>query len=309
MTKRQIALLATAAVVALGTAQATRWLTAPAPSPTGETVTATSPQPVRKVLVAAADLPAGTLVQAEHLRWREWPEDGTDGYMVEGVRTREEFLGAVVRTGLRTGEPIVEGRLVKPGERGFLAAVLEPGMRAVSVPINGVTGIAGFVFPGDRVDVILTHAFARPEDVERQDRRASETVLTDVRVLAVDQKTSDQQAEPQVGQIATLEVTPKQAEWLPLVVDLGQLSLSLRSLDRSAEPARTAATAEPSGIQPAALLAARPESGDRPRRSYTWDSDISAVIPDPADKKAQIAKVRVLRGKDSGEVEFDRNRR
>lgn len=311
MNIRKIALLATAGLVALGTAQATRWMTAPPAAPIAGTLEPVPVQAVRKVLVAAADLPAGTLVQADQLRWREWPEDGSDGYMVEGLRTREEFVGAVVRTGMRAGEPVLETRLVKPGERGFLAAVLEPGMRAVTVPVNAVTGIAGFVFPGDRVDVILTHAFSRPDDIGLQERRVSETLLTDVRVLALDQKTNDQEPEPTLAQTATLEVTPKQTELLPLAIELGQLSLALRSLDRSAELEAEVARAAAGG-RPGALSRLVAEAAARKApapRSFTWDSDASAVLPDPADKEALIRKVRVLRGNDAGEVAFDRSRR
>ena len=159
-------------------------------------------------------------------------------------------------------------------------------MRAVTVPINVVTGIAGFVFPGDRVDVILTQTVQRQDDPERTERRAAETVLTDVRVLAIDQRTNDQDAQkPVVSQIATLEVSPRQAEWLPLVVELGQLSLSLRSLERAPDGAKAEAA-------PA-----------KPRRTYTWDSDVSTVLPDPG----RIRKIQVIRGGKAEEVSFGRN--
>jgi pilus assembly protein CpaB len=301
MDRRRLLLIGAAVAVAFVTAQISRSLVR-SPEPVAQ------PESVKsvRVLVAADDLPAGLLVQPANLRWQAWPDKDTGAFIVDGSRRLEEFAGAVVRQGLRAGEPIVEGRLVKPGERGFLAAVLNPDMRAVSVPINAVTGIAGFVFPGDHVDVVLTHNFSRPDDPELPNRRASETVLTDVRVLAIDQRTSDQDGKPATAQIATLEVTPKQAELLPLVVDLGQLSLSLRSLARpDVQPGKSAAAAAAGAPETGA-------SGQKPAvpkpRTFTWDSDASALLPKPSDKDAVVQKVKVFRGTNAAEVIFPRGR-
>src|SRR5690606_18694221 len=135
-----------------------------------------------------------------------------DLYVVENNRPLEDFIGTVVRHGIAAGEPITDTRMVKPGQAGFLAAVLNPGKRAVSIPVDMTTGIAGFVFPGDRVDVILTHSLVKESEVAADgsgSRRASETILTDVRVVAMDQSTNDQNQVASVSRVATLEVTPK----------------------------------------------------------------------------------------------------
>jgi pilus assembly protein CpaB len=142
-------------------------------------------------------------------------------------------MGAVVRRPLAIGEPIVDGNLVKPGDRGFLAAVLDPGMRAVSVPVDEASSNAGLIFPGDRVDLILTQTI-EPNGESAGSRRVSETVLQDVRIIAMGRElTSEGGADGEGGKparTATLEATPAAAEKVALVTELGKLSLSLRSL-------------------------------------------------------------------------------
>ncbi len=229
-------------------------------------------QPVQqniRILVAATDLPAGTLVQEQHLKWQGWPEDDDieDLYVVEDVRPLEDFIGTVVRQGVAAGEPVTDSRLVKPGQSGFLAAVLNPGKRAVSIPVDVTSGIAGFVFPGDRVDVILTHALVQESEVEGEisaPRRASETILTDVRVVAMDQSTNDQNQEAAVRRVATLEVTPKGAEIVAVAKELGGLTLSLRALARVDDEAKSKD----------GKVAFKAERG----RGHTWDSEASRLI-------------------------------
>src|SRR5260370_34203127 len=118
-----------------------------------------------------------------------------------------------------------------------MAAVLTPGNRAITVPVTPSSGLAGFVFPGDRVDVILTLTIQPGKDGEKDatERRGSETVLTDIRVLATDQRADDQKREVAVATTATLEVTPRQAEAIAVGSEMGKLSLSLRSLGQDAE--------------------------------------------------------------------------
>ncbi len=223
-----------------------------------------------KILVAATDLPAGTLVQEQHLAWQSWPEDDDnkieDIYIVENARPLEDFIGTVVRQGIVTGEPITDARMVKPGQSGFLAAVLNPGKRAVSIPIDMTSGIAGFVFPGDRVDVILVHSVKESELEEDTStaRRASETILTDVRVVAMDQSTNDQLQEASIRRVATLEVSPKGAEIVAVATELGRLTLSLRSIARVED-------AEKSKDGTVAFKAER-------GRGHTWDSEASRLI-------------------------------
>lgn len=240
-------------------------------TPATETAQVVTQQPVQqnvRILVAATDLPAGTLVQEQHLKWQAWPEDDDveDLYVVEEVRPLEDFIGTVVRQGVAAGEPITDSRMVKPGQSGFLAAVLNPGKRAVSIPVDMTTGIAGFVFPGDRVDVILTHSIVKESEVEGETsgRRASETILTDVRIVAMDQSTNDQNQEAAVRRVATLEVTPKGAEIIAVAKELGSLTLSLRALARVEDEARSKD----------GQVAFKAERG----RGHTWDSEASRLI-------------------------------
>jgi pilus assembly protein CpaB len=134
---------------------------------------------------------------------------------------------------------------VSPGDRGFLAAALGPGMRAVTVPVSDKTGVAGFVFPGDRVDIVLTQAISN----DSGDLKASETFLRNMRVLATDQSTTQEKLEGKtvVRQFrsVTLEVTPKIAEKIAVAQTIGTLSLSLRSIaDNQAELDRAIAAGD-----------------------------------------------------------------
>jgi pilus assembly protein CpaB len=297
MNVRVILLVVIALVAALGTVFMTRsWLESQrasvGPQPAGPPVETAKTQ----VLVAKEDLPAGTLLKPEQMRWQAWPDDSVaESYVVNGSRDLTEFEGAVVRRAIAAGQPITDGQVVKPGERGFLAAVLEPGTRAVSISVNPTTGISGFVFPGDRVDVILTHTIKEEdgkggggEGGDQTLRRASETVLTDIRVIAVDQTTNDQSSEPVVAKNVTLEVTPKQAEILSLVSELGKLSLSLRSIVLQQD--------DPKGDR-ATMVA---------QRTYTWDSDASVLLTPPHPRQTPGFSVNVLRGSKAETHEFRR---
>jgi pilus assembly protein CpaB len=233
-----------------------------------------------EVLVADVPLPAGTFVKPAHLRWQRWPTDDVpESYLLKEERSEEEMVGAVVRRGLTLGEPITDGSVVKPGERGFLAAVLSPGMRAVSIPITPTSANSGLIFPGDRIDLILTQTLTSGDDTAR---RVSETVLRNMRVIAMGDQTGD---EPKQGQshegarTATLEVTPVQAEEVTLLTELGKLSLSLRSLASSDEVA---------------------QAEERAREPFTWDSEVSQVL----GKSNRItSRLLVLRGSEAENVQ------
>jgi pilus assembly protein CpaB len=165
--------------------------------------------------------------------------------------------------------------LMRPGDRGFLAAVLGPGMRAISVPVTATSGVAGLVFPGDRVDLILSHQVKDELDPAGPPKTTSETVLTDIRVLAIDQTVTDQDNKPVLAKTVTFEVTPKQVEVIGVASSLGSLSLSLRSLARGGD--------EPTRV---------------PRRgpvSHTWDTEVSAAIVHN-DKPQGGPVITVLRG-------------
>ncbi len=239
-----------------------------------------------RILVSARDLGAGSFIKLDHLRWQAWPEDGlSPSYLSQPKFQRKNYVGAVVRRGIAAGEPITGTRIVKPGDRGFLAAVVRPGLRTVAVPVNATSLIAGPVFPGNRVDLILSHRF-ESEVAKKSDRKlrhVSETVLINVRVLAIDQSTDDQKATKKgVPKTATLEVTPKQAEMVAVALNLGSLSLSLRSL----------ANDQGENADPASLFTS--ESADTRRgRTLTTGSEVSRIIS-AGVRRAHV--VNVLRG-------------
>lgn len=236
-----------------------------------------------EILVADKDLPAGTLLKESDMDWKKWPkEDGGTDYAIKGETEMSEYAGTVVRYGMNEGEPMLESRTVRVGEQGFMAAALSPGMRAVSIAITPVAGVAGFVFPGDRVDVIVTHLINQKSDINPMERRVSETMLQNIRVLALDQKMDDKVSEATIAQIATIEVTPKQAETMALITELGTVSLALRSIAN--DPATDSL---------------------KKKDAITWDSDVSRVLPRPANRTGAVQKILIIRGKEATEALFD----
>jgi pilus assembly protein CpaB len=190
------------------------------------------------VLIAANPLPPGTLIQPADVAWQKWPKENlTDTFtskardmpVEQATALLNSVAGSVVRLGIGKGQPIVTGAIIKPGEKGFLAAILAPGMRAISINISASGGGAGLILPGDRVDVLLSQGLK----IEDKDRRVTETFIPDLRLIALDQKVSGDPNAPVVGRTATLEVTPHQAEMLILGEDMGKLSLSLRSVQKA----------------------------------------------------------------------------
>jgi len=248
-------------------------------------VAAPAPEPKKteavRVLVAEIALPAGTFLKEEHLRWQPWPSDTAipESYMVKKTTKPVDLFGAVIRRGIAAGEPITTGRIIKPGERGFMAAVLTPGHRAMSIKIGADSGVAGLVFPGDRVDIILTHNLEKSDGSQH---RASETVLTNVRVLALDSRVDDETGQPKLAKTATFELTPKQVEIISVSRELGRLSLSLRALGKNeAELERLAKSGEP-------LEEPQPQSG----KTYTWDAEASVLVRFPESEGETVTVVR-----------------
>ena len=286
MSVRNIILILVAVAITAGTGLVARsWIN----NQRQEPVVAALPPPVKKtyVLVADKNLPTGTLIKENLLTWQAWPDAKLHrSYLIKGESDLEELVGSVVRRAISAGEPVSAGRLVKPGTRGFLAAVLRPGYRAVSLRINATSSISGLVFPGDRVDVILTHTVNA--------KRVSETVLTNVRILAIDQQTNDQTQAPKVGKHATFEVTPKQAEMFSVLTDMGKLSLSLRSLAKDqAELDRLAASGD-------ALAEPEAEKG----KTHTWSSEVSRLLNQRTIENQQV--VQVIRGGRTTELRFNK---
>ncbi len=205
-----------------------------------------APVAAKEVLVAARNLPAGTIMKAGDLRWQRWPDDGLDpNFLIrdKGADVQKDAVGRVVLRGFGVGEPITAQRLVKPGDAGFLAAALTPGMHALSIRIDAVTGDAGFIFPGDKVDVILSERFQIHYDESEKasgmrptHRQVSTVVLREIRVLAIDQDMKDLENKPKVGATATVEVNLTQAQKLALAAQMGTLSLALRSHAQPDDP-------------------------------------------------------------------------
>lgn len=258
---------------------------APQPAPVQSVASDTA-----RLLVAARDLPLGRILTAEDMSWQSWPEDGVnDSYIVEGEQTVESLAGHVLRAPLPAGLPFSESGVIAPGQRGFLAAALKPGWRAITVAVDPISGVSGFVFPGDRVDILLNHRITRDGNAARN---VSETVLANVRVLAVDRRTmgptgGDEAGTPQPGKTMTLEVTPKMAQRIALLREMGSITLALRSLPDDGDLDNPDV--------PPALAAVAP----------TWDSEVSPLLPAP-DREQDLMRVRLSRGGEVSTVEFPR---
>ena len=246
MDKKKLILLVGALIVAIGTALAARSMFAGASAPQAEA--APVPQGP-KVLVAKRGLPVGTIITADAVGYQLWPQEMVqDAYFVDGEADMAALLGTVVRHPITAGEPVTQGSLVSPGDRGFLAAALGPGQRAVTISVSQQGGVAGFVFPGDRVDLVLTQAVQNPG--EGPNLQAAETILRNLRVLATDQSTestTDESGKTVVKNFrtVTLEVTPRIAEKIAVAEKIGELSLALRSIaDNQSELERALAAGE-----------------------------------------------------------------
>lgn len=234
--------------IALTTGAAAAYLMSGGDAPPPPPVAAAPPPPVpvTDVLVAATDLPMGQNIQAADLRWQPWPDQAvSNGYITRTASPQgmENVVGSVTRVAMLAGEPIRNQKLAR-SDGGFMAAILPSGMRAVAIVTDtrGSNSAGGFILPNDHVDVIRTY---RDEEASRGgaggEVQISETLLTDIRVLAVGQIVQEKNGTNVVtGETATLAVTPAQAETVTLAQKVGQLSLSLRSLvdaGRAAEAA------------------------------------------------------------------------
>lgn len=282
-------------------ATATPQIMAAAPVPTG-------PQ----VLVATKPLPVGTILGPDAVRFQPWPKDLVDGaYYIKGQANADptKLQGTVVRSDITAGQPITQGSIVSPQDRGFLAAALTPGMRAVTVPVSGATAVAGFVFPGDRVDLVLTSdtnvnatASSAPgaavQFTLKDDRplQTSETIIRNMRVLATDQRydnqpTAEGKSDVHNFSLVTLEATPKMAEKIAVAQKLGSLSLSLRPLaDNTQELEQEIAAGDinvPTGTDPKAEkkmlldLASRPQDV---KTTFTTGGEVSRFARNSAPR-------------------------
>jgi pilus assembly protein CpaB len=295
MRARTVLLLIVALVLAGGTTMMARvWLASQRAAVKQEAAPLVVPTPAKSVLIVRSGVQRGQILRPDDLAWEPWPEGGIDkNYILLGTRTPQAYTGWVARQPIAAGEPLTEAKIIAPGNRGFLAAVLHPGMRAVSVPVTVTSGIAGFVFPGDSVDLIVTYSVqdrpqpGQPSGGPLYDHKISETVLRNVRVLAIDQKLDSKAGEAVIAKTATFEVTPKQSEVVALASEMGKLSLSLRSLVPG--PGEPKQEVNDSSFE---------ASGTPRSETYTLDSDVSPLLASPA-KTAQgltDSGVTILRG-------------
>ena len=206
---------------------------APEPVPIASAPVEAAPLDTLDVLVAAKDLPLGYRIAAGDLVWQSFPKTGiAEIYVNKLVKpdAAEIFVGMVARTPVLAGEPVREQRLIK-ADRGFMSVILTPGMRATAVEVKASSTAGGFVLPGDHVDIILTRATNKAGN-GGADPYTSETILTNVRILAVDQQISDGKGEAAMlaKDTVTLELTPRQAETMAQSTQLGVISLALRAL-------------------------------------------------------------------------------
>jgi pilus assembly protein CpaB len=246
------------------------------------TITAEAPPPplTVDVLVAARGLPAGTLMKDEDFTQRAVPSATVPhGAVTNSPEARAGLRGALLRHYLDSGTVLMAGDVLHPRDRGFLAAVLTPGTRAISVGVDAVTGNGGLIWPGDRVDVILTQELG-DKDAPLARRFVGETVLNDVRVVAVDQSitqgavAASDNATGHLARTVTLEVTSQQAERAAVADRLGKVTLAMRAVD---------------GVEEA--------TGNR---ASIYGGDVSPALADGGT----TAHMRVILGKDTQDVTF-----
>ena len=302
MDSRKVIMLVGALFVAAITAFVARTLIAGSSAPNAGAVVANAAPVIDgpEVLVATRALPIGTILDATALKFQPWPKELVENaYYKKDSTDLAKLIGTVVRLPVTAGQPVTQGALVKPGDRGFLAAALGPGMRAVTVPVEAKTSVAGFVFPGDHVDLILTQSVEGGGD--GPPLRTSETVIRNLRVLATDQRTTDQKDEQgntvvQTFSTVTVEATPKIAEQIAVAQTIGDLSLSLRSIaDNASELEQAIASGAVSvgdGKDPRAekamleRVAAMPQAGNS---TFVVGADVSRFQRRTVPAKNQVA--------------------
>ncbi len=288
MSSRNIIFLVVALLVAAFTIFALRSRVEPPPEVQSANVT--------RILVAKRDIAPGTFIRSiDHLDWKT-VENGKlgEGQIVEGSENIANFEGAVARHMIRGGEPVPVGSIIKPSAGGFLSAVLEPGMRAVSLGVNATSGNAGFIFPGDKVDLILSHKVPvrNPSTGESKEVNFSNTFIENIRVVAVDQMTDNPENKVMLAKTVTVEVSPKQVEEIQVATEMGKVSFALRSLTDKT----TSLTGEATSTDD--VIAAIQKTSGGP--SFTSDSEVSPAL----GQGAANSNVRVLRGEKEQEQTF-----
>lgn len=201
-----------------------------------------------QILVTNKQIFTGEKLTPENVHWEPWASGG----MYKGVFKREDYpddnnppeiYDTPLRRTLEAGEPVTTQALIPDikGGNNFLAATISPGMRAVGLRVDAITSVGGFVSPGDHVDILLAYQPALPDQMQETSRVmfgrfASQTVLSNIKVLAVDQSFKDENREAKVSKVVTLEVTREQAETLAMISQMGEISLTLRRIGEQDTP-------------------------------------------------------------------------
>jgi pilus assembly protein CpaB len=230
-------------------------MTAPAPVQTDTPAPQIAAQvEYADVLVASVDIPLGTRLNEEQIGWKKWPVEALTPALIDSNArpdALEELRSAVTRTAIYEGEPIIDRKVIKTGERGQMSALLNPGMRAISTQISMQTAAGGFIQPGDRVDVVLTEQIRTGNQSNSAARRTSfvsSTIFENVKVLAIgtNYNSNDEDGAFATATTAVLELSQADSEILIEAESKGELSLTLRGLDRGQ-----------AGIVPSAAVNAR----------------------------------------------------
>jgi len=293
MKPARIIVICVAAVAAIGLALVVRAMGSPSGEPTAlATAAPVETRPMAKVLVAAKDLQPGKRLDESDLEWKDWPVDDVNpAFITDGSAplpaageppaaekadakptgavaavtrvaanlatsgAKADYVGSVVREPILAGEPIVMRKIVRAGDSGYMAAYLEPGMRAMAIRVTVETAAGGFILPGDRVDVVLTRQSTLGNVAAAAEgggsKFSSSTVMQNIKVLAIDQSTrAGDDAQTVIGATATLEVGPRDAEALALAKSEGELSLILRSYADTGGPSgRVSAQRQSSAVR------------------------------------------------------------
>ena len=250
------------------------WMVSPhADAPAGASASASAKS---KVLVAVRPIRAGALLKVDDIAAQDVDDDKLPaGSMADDATIRRSLTGGMIRRSIVAGDVILKDDVLRPGDHGFLSAVLRPGFRAVTVAVDAVSGTAGLIWPGDRVDLILTQQMDEQGLINAGRRVAAETVLRDVRVIAIDQQlvqgaTGNNDALP--ARTITLEVSSASAEQVQVATRLGRLSLAVRSAEHG-------------------------PSEDKD--GTTWASDVSNALGTPTPK-AVVNTLKIFAGSGDG---------
>ncbi|MEX1249569.1 MAG: Flp pilus assembly protein CpaB [Hyphomonas sp.] len=190
------------------------------------------------VLTVTRDFAVGETIDAADLKWSPWPRANVvEGYYVQTTlpASIKTLAGAVVKAALYRGEPVLPQKVVIKGQQGLLATMMSAEMRAVSIEISAESASGGFILPNDRVDLILTYQQKSEPEYGVRDRIIATTIISNVRVLAIDQNfaTNEEGETARLGSTATIEVTPAEAELVAMSMSVGEVSLALRPLETS----------------------------------------------------------------------------